>query len=48
MERFYLGNYMDENDLKKRPLSKMTKDFYCEIIACLKADSGLMDKADDK
>ena len=48
VERFYLGNYMDENDLKKRPLSKMTKDFYCEIIACLKADSGLMDKADDK
>lgn len=32
IERFYLGNYLDENDLKKRPLSKMTKDFYQEII----------------
>lgn len=32
IERFYLGNYLDENDLKKRPLSKMTKDFYDEIV----------------
>lgn len=28
VERFYLGNYLDGNDLQKRPLSKMTKDFY--------------------
>lgn len=32
VERFYLGNYLDENDIKKRPLSKMTKDFYQEIV----------------
>lgn len=32
VEQFYLGNYLDENDLKKRPLSKMTKDFYQEIV----------------
>lgn len=31
VERFYLGNYLNEDDLKKRPLSKMTKDFYQEI-----------------
>lgn len=35
VERFYLGNYLDENDLNKRPLSNMTKDFY-EEIACAK------------
>lgn len=32
VERFYLGNYSDENDLNKRPLTKMTKDFYQEIV----------------
>lgn len=32
VERFYLGNYLDANELKKRPLSKMTKDFYQEIV----------------
>lgn len=32
VERFYLGNYMGESDLKKRPLSKMTRDFYHEIV----------------
>lgn len=32
VERFYLGNYLDENDLEKRSLSKMTKDFYQEIV----------------
>lgn len=31
VERFYLGNYLTENDLKKRPLSKMVRDFYLEI-----------------
>lgn len=31
VERFYLGNYLEENDLKQRPLSKMTRDFYREI-----------------
>lgn len=35
VERFYLGNYLDENDLRQRPLSKMTRDFYQEI-ACAK------------
>lgn len=28
--RFYFGNYIEEADLKKRPLSKMTRDFYEE------------------
>lgn len=28
--RFYFGNYINENELKKRPLSKMTKDFFEE------------------
>ena len=32
VERFYLGNYLAENELKKRSLSKMTKDFYQEIV----------------
>lgn len=27
VERFYFGNYIKESELKKRPLSKMTKDF---------------------
>lgn len=28
VERFYFGNYLEEIDLKKRPLSKLTMDFY--------------------
>lgn len=36
IERFYLGNYLDESDLKKRPLSKMTKDFYQEITRAIR------------
>lgn len=28
VERFYFGNYLEESELKKRPLSKLTKDFY--------------------
>lgn len=28
--RFYFGNYIEEADLRKRPLSKMTRDFYEE------------------
>lgn len=31
VERCYLGNYLDENNLKQRPLSKMMRDFYQEI-----------------
>ncbi len=31
VERFYLGNYLNESDMKKRPLAKMTRDFYLEI-----------------
>lgn len=32
VERFYFGNYLNENDLKTRPLSKMVRDFYQEIV----------------
>lgn len=39
VERFYLGNYLDGNDLQKRPLSKMTKDFYQEIVCAKNAPS---------
>lgn len=31
VERFYLGNYLDEADMKKRSLAKMARDFYLEI-----------------
>ena len=27
VERFYLGSYLEESDMKKRPLAKMTRDF---------------------
>lgn len=30
VERFYFGNYTKEEDLQRRPLSKMTRDFYEE------------------
>lgn len=30
-ERFFIGNYFDENDLLKRPMAKFTKDIFNEI-----------------
>lgn len=30
VEQFYFGNYIKESELKRRPLSKMTRDFYEE------------------
>lgn len=32
IERFYFGNYMDEKDLEKRILSKLTMDLYNEYL----------------
>lgn len=36
VQRFYLGNYTDPEDLKKRPLAKMTSDLYKEIVSAKK------------
>lgn len=36
VERFYFGNYMKESELKKRPLSKMTKDIFEEYMKHVK------------
>lgn len=36
VERFYLGNYLEEVNLTKRPLSKMTRDFYEEYKQSIK------------
>ena len=32
IERFYFGNYVDEKQLEKRILSKLTRDFYLEYL----------------
>ena len=37
VERFYFGNYVKEFELKNRPLSKMTKDFYEEYVKVAKS-----------
>ena len=36
VERFYLGNYIDEKQLGKRILSKLTSDFYLEFMEYIK------------
>ena len=36
IERFYLGNYVDEKQLGKRILSKLTSDFYLEYMEYIK------------
>lgn len=39
IERFYFGNYLNDTELKKRPLSKMTSDFLKEYLLYIRKTS---------